>query len=583
MNMFKPAEKQGWMNQSWRNLKACWHRENQSNCREPNAPQPCLSYVHGLGKAPVHKANAADVTRQRHPCVTRQRFWDIGQLMGTWHSHTGRIEFKERWRKTVRTVWNDKFDAGYDNAKHSGARSATPATQNEGECRQVPRLREAKVDVAKCHSCQAKYRGITGDWRRPSAPPEVPRLPRKTKVNVPKCRASHVKRRFEDGSRQAPRLPRKVPRRHGRLTATKCATRPSPVQQAPRLPRKTKVDAAKCHACDAKRRLMSASATPARQNEGRCETKRLPLETKMSPSATPATQSMSPSATPAMQNDGRCRQVLRLPRKGPRHAKVPRLPRKDGDWIVCDKAVCERWCVWQRCVCVWKMVCDQVVCERWRVTKVWRWCARTLCVKDGVCVCVCENMWKMVCYEVVCERLRVCVWQSCVCVCVSKLYGKVGSEKVVCDKVVCERWRVTIVCGRWCVTKLCVTKLCVCEQVVRERWGVRKWCVTKLCEKDGVWQSGGGGWGGGGRDTESKTITPHKDVGNKQSATAAHTSCPSSPAAATLHEKTLCFAFRHPPHTSPMQQSCRHYNAFCTTSLRLHFPKSHQFPKAPLL
>ena len=29
--------------------------------------------------------------------------------MGTWHSHTGRIELKERWRKTFRTVWNDKF------------------------------------------------------------------------------------------------------------------------------------------------------------------------------------------------------------------------------------------------------------------------------------------------------------------------------------------------------------------------------------------------------------------------------------------------------------------------------------------
>ena len=56
------------------NLKACWHKENQPNCREPNAPQPCLSYAHGLGTVPVHKANAADVTRQRHPCVTRQRF-----------------------------------------------------------------------------------------------------------------------------------------------------------------------------------------------------------------------------------------------------------------------------------------------------------------------------------------------------------------------------------------------------------------------------------------------------------------------------------------------------------------------------
>ena len=35
--------------------------------------------------------------------------------------------------------------------------SATPATQNEGRCLQVPRLpRETKVDVTKCHACRAK-------------------------------------------------------------------------------------------------------------------------------------------------------------------------------------------------------------------------------------------------------------------------------------------------------------------------------------------------------------------------------------------------------------------------------------------
>ena len=100
-------------------------------------------------------------------------------------------------------------------------------------------------------------------------------------------------------------------------------------------------------------------------------------------------------------------------------------------------------------------VCDKVACERWCVTK---WC-----VKDGV-------------------------------------------SKMVCDKVVCERW-----CGkRWCVTKLCVKDggwqsgvwKMVCDKVGCERWWVTKWCV-----KDGVWQR----W-----DTESKTRTPHKDLGNKR-------------------------------------------------------------------
>ena len=42
--------------------------------------------------------------------------------------------------------------------------------------------------------------------------------------------------------------------------------------------------------------------------------------------------------------------------------------------MVCDKDVCERWCVTK--LCVSKMVCDKDVCERWCVTE--------MCVKDGV-------------------------------------------------------------------------------------------------------------------------------------------------------------------------------------------------------
>ena len=44
-----------------------------------------------------------------------------------------------------------------------------------------------------------------------------------------------------------------------------------------------------------------------------------------------------------------------------------------------------------------------------------------------------------------------------------------------------------------CVCGVCVCVMCVC-------------CVCCVC---------GGGGGGGARDTESKTRTPHKDVGNK--------------------------------------------------------------------
>ena len=48
------------------------------------------------------------------------------------------------------------------------ALSATPATQNESRCHEEPRLpRERKADVAKCHACHAKCRGVTGDQTRP--------------------------------------------------------------------------------------------------------------------------------------------------------------------------------------------------------------------------------------------------------------------------------------------------------------------------------------------------------------------------------------------------------------------------------
>ena len=86
--------------------------------------------------------------------------------------------------------------------------SATPATQNEGGCRQVPRLpRKVQVDVTKCHVYHAKCK-----WMSPSA--------------TQKCRG--------------------VNRDQGAPSAS-----PDPAQSH------------KCHACHAKRRWMSPSATPA--------------------------------------------------------------------------------------------------------------------------------------------------------------------------------------------------------------------------------------------------------------------------------------------------------------------------------
>ena len=231
----------------------------------------------------------------------------------------------------------------------------TPATQNEGRCRQVPRLpRETKVDVTKCHACHAKCRSGPGDQRRPSVPPsatcaaptrpnagrcrQVPCLPRETKVDVTKCHACHAKCRGAPGDQRRPSAPPSP-------TCTTPATQnEGGCDQVPRLPRETKVDVTKCHACHAKcrgaqgdQRRPSAPpsatcTTPATQNEGRCrQVPRLPRETKVDVTkchachakcrSAPGNQrrpSAPPSATcttPATQNEGRCRQVPRLPRE----------------------------------------------------------------------------------------------------------------------------------------------------------------------------------------------------------------------------------------------------------------------------
>ena len=67
-----------------------------------------------------------------------------------------------------------------------------------------------------------------------------------------------------------------------------------------------------------------------------------------------------------------------------------------------------------------------------------------------------------------------------------------------------------------CVTKLCVSKLCVCKLCVSKLYVCASCvCVCKLCVCC-VCEAAGGGTDGGGRDAESKTRTPHKDVGKNQ-------------------------------------------------------------------
>ena len=109
---------------------------------------------------------------------------------------------------------------------------------------------------------------------------------------VRQCHACHVKRRWMSPSATPATQSGAVPR------ATNGDQARHQVQQAPRLPRQTQVDVSKCHAWHVKRRWMS-------------------------PSATPATQS---GAAPWCVKDGD-------------HATK----------MVCDKVVCERWCVTKLC------------------------------------------------------------------------------------------------------------------------------------------------------------------------------------------------------------------------------------------
>ena len=133
------------------------------------------------------------------------------------------------------------------------ATSATPATPNAGRCLQGPRLpRKTKVNVTKCHACHAKWCGAPGDQRRPTATngdqvhhqvQQVPHLPLQTQVDVSKCHACHVIATSATPATpnagrclQVPRLLRKVARRPANGDQAR-----HQLQLVPRLPRKTKV------------------------------------------------------------------------------------------------------------------------------------------------------------------------------------------------------------------------------------------------------------------------------------------------------------------------------------------------------
>ena len=167
----------------------------------------------------------------------------------------------------------------------SSAISATPATQSEGRCRQVPRLpRKQPRPLGTKRATRASGISATLAAQSGGRCRQAPRMPRKVEVNVAKCHACHAKWRQMSPSvtsatqraaataaprkcRQVPRLPRKEPRRPRRQTGTSAP--PEPAQRH------------KCDAYHAKWRSMSRSATPATQSEGRFrQVPRLPCKVK---------------------------------------------------------------------------------------------------------------------------------------------------------------------------------------------------------------------------------------------------------------------------------------------------------------
>ena len=187
--------------------------------------------------------------------------------------------------------------------------SATPATQNEGGGRQVPRLpRKVQVDDA-CHAkvkwmspgatpAMQKRRGVTGDQADPSAPPNP--------AQSHKCHVFHAKRRWMS--------PNATP-----ATQTKCKwMSPSAVPATPKCrgvtgdqadpsAPPTLAQSHKWHDCHAKCKWMTPNATPAKQSASGCrQVPHLPRKSAAAPRATNGAQARhqtqpSPiSATPAM-------------------------------------------------------------------------------------------------------------------------------------------------------------------------------------------------------------------------------------------------------------------------------------------
>ena len=283
---------------------------------------------------------------------------------------------------------------------------ATPATQSEGRCHQVPRLpRERKVDISKCHACHANSRSAIPGHSGPSAPPEP--------AQCHTCHACHANVWWQVVCEQVvceQSVCEQVVWWQDVWWQVVCE---QVVWWQVVWGHVVWGQVVWWQVCHVKRRWMSQSATPA------TPTAAVPFP------ATPAqarhrSQPSAIRATPATQSEGRCHQVPRLPRETkvdvskcnachansrgtiPGHSG-PSAPPEPAQCHTCHACHANVW---------WLVVCEQVVCEQ----------------------SVCEQVvwWQDVWWQVVCEQV---VWWQVVCGHV--VWGQVVWWQVVCGHVVC--------------------------------------------------------------------------------------------------------------------------------------------------
>ena len=129
---------------------------------------------------------------------------------------------------------------------------------------QGPRLpRQTQVDVAKCHAYHANGTPMSltaAPATQSAAASRATNCEQARHQSQPSATSATPATQMERRCDQVSHLPRKGPRRPATITENKRATRPSPV---PQVPRQVQDGVWQCHACHAKRRWMSPSATPA--------------------------------------------------------------------------------------------------------------------------------------------------------------------------------------------------------------------------------------------------------------------------------------------------------------------------------